>query len=147
MILRFVCAFVQSIGSKGRQVGKFDLPWDLALTPDQAQLVVADTGNRRLVVLDATDGRPVSALTPPAGVTPLPMGVAIVPHTVQVLVVDSYRHQVLLFDSIHASEVFRTYKLYRARVRLSSRSRRSKNDRRRMGCTYVYTRGWSEKEK
>jgi hypothetical protein len=78
------------------------------LTLDQTQLVVADTGNHRLVVLDATDGRPVSALTPPAGVLTDPVGVAIVPHTGQVLVTDWERHHVFLFAGLHSTEVIRT---------------------------------------
>jgi DNA-binding beta-propeller fold protein YncE len=84
-------------------------PWGLALTPDQTQLVVVDRNNHRLVVLDATDGRPVSALTPPADVMPNPVGVAIVPHTGQVLVTDCARHQVLLFASLHSTEIIRTF--------------------------------------
>jgi DNA-binding beta-propeller fold protein YncE len=105
----FVCAFVQSVGSKGSNVGQFDYPFGLALTPDQSQLVVVDQDNHRLVVLDATDGRAVSALTPPAGVMPDPVGVAIVPHTGQVLVADWKRHQVLLFAGLHSTEVVRTF--------------------------------------
>ncbi len=88
---------------------QFDGPWALALTPDQTQLVVGDRSNHRLVVLDATDGQPVSALTPPAVVMPNPMGVAIVPHTGQVLVADCVRHQVLLFASLHSTEIIRTF--------------------------------------
>ncbi len=84
---------------------QFNGPWALALSPDQTQLVVVDSRNHRLVVLDATDGRPVSALTPPAGVMLDPVGVAIVPHTGQVLVSDWERHQVLLFASLHSTEV------------------------------------------
>jgi DNA-binding beta-propeller fold protein YncE len=105
----FVCAFVQSVGSRGSGMDQFDYPRGLALTPDQTQLVVVDRGNHRLVVLDATDGRPVSALTPPAGVIPRPVGVAIVPHTGQVLVTDLERRQVLLFAGLHSTEVIRTF--------------------------------------
>jgi DNA-binding beta-propeller fold protein YncE len=88
---------------------QFVEPWGLALTPDQTKLVVVDRSNCRLVVLDATDGQPVSALTPPAGVMPNPMALAIVPHTGQVLVTDVERHQVLLFASLHSTEVIRTF--------------------------------------
>jgi DNA-binding beta-propeller fold protein YncE len=107
----FVCAFVQSVGSKGSgtSMGQFDYPWGLALTPDQTQLVMCDRKHNRLVVLDATDGRPVSELTPPAGVMPDPAGVAIVPHTGQVLVADRLRHQVLMFASLHSTEVINTF--------------------------------------
>jgi DNA-binding beta-propeller fold protein YncE len=84
-------------------------PCGLVLTPDQTQLVIVDRSNHRLEVLDAADGRPVSALTPPAGVMPLPAGVAIVPHTGQVLVTDLERRQVLLFASLHSTEVIRTF--------------------------------------
>jgi hypothetical protein len=88
---------------------QFYCPWGLALTPDQTQLVVVDRCNHRLVVLDATDGRAVSTLTPPAGVMPDPRAVAIVPHTGQVLVTDSELHQVLLFAGLHATEIIRTF--------------------------------------
>jgi DNA-binding beta-propeller fold protein YncE len=108
-IVMLACAFVQSIGSKGSNIDQFNYPRGLTLTPDQIQLVVADTGNHRLLVLDATDGRAVSALTPPAGVMPLPAGVAIVPQTGQVLVTDWKRHQVLLFAGLYSTEVIRTF--------------------------------------
>jgi hypothetical protein len=72
-------------------------------------VVVVDSGNHRLVVLDAIDGRPVSDLTPPANVMPDPRGVAIVPHTGQVLVVDCERHRVLLFAGLDAPQVVRTF--------------------------------------
>jgi DNA-binding beta-propeller fold protein YncE len=88
---------------------QFNCPWGMALTPDQTQLVIVDSRNHRLVILDATDGRPVSDLTPPAGVMPDSMGVVIVPHTGQVLVADRLRHQVLLFAGLHSSEVVRTF--------------------------------------
>jgi DNA-binding beta-propeller fold protein YncE len=88
---------------------QFDRPLGLALTPDQTQLVVCDRGNHRLVVLDATDGRAVSELNPPAGVMLGPEGVIIAPHTGQVLVADCERHQVLLFADLHSTEVVRTF--------------------------------------
>jgi hypothetical protein len=90
-------------------VGQFRGPRSLAMTPNQAQVVVVDEVNRRLVVLDATDGRPVSDLSPPAGVMPCPVGVTIVPHTDQVLVADYTLNQVLLFASIQAAEVVRSF--------------------------------------
>jgi tripartite motif-containing protein 71 len=108
-LLDVVCAFVQSVGSNSSNAGQFTLPWGLAVTLDQTFLVVCDLGNHQLVVLDATDGRFVRALTPPADVMPNPVGVAIVPHTGQVLVADCARHQVLLFASLHSTEVIRTF--------------------------------------
>ncbi len=108
-IVMLACAFVQSVGSEGSNIDQFNYPWALVLTPDQTQLVVVDQGNHRLVVLDATDGRAVSALTPPAGVMLDPVGVTIVPHTGQVLVADCARHQVLLFAGLHSTEVIRTF--------------------------------------
>jgi hypothetical protein len=99
----------QSIGSRGSDIGQFKNPWGLALTPDQSQVVVADTYNHRLVVLDAIDGRYVSDITPPADVMSAPHGVVIVPHTGQVLVVDGERQKVLLFSGLDAPQVIRTF--------------------------------------
>ncbi len=67
----------------------------MALTPDQAHIVVVDIGNKRFVVRDVTDGRAVSTLTPTAGVLRDPRGVVVVPHS-GLLVTDIRRHQVLL---------------------------------------------------
>jgi DNA-binding beta-propeller fold protein YncE len=88
---------------------QFNDLWGLALTPDQTQLVVCDRQNHRLVVLDATDSRAVSELTPLTSVMPRPMAVAIAPHTGQVLIADCVRHQVLLFAGLHSTEVIRTF--------------------------------------
>jgi tripartite motif-containing protein 71 len=102
-------AFVQSIGSKGNDIDQFYRPLGLALTPDQTHMVVVDSRNHRLVVLDAINGRPASELNPPGGVMLDPVSVVIVPHTGQVLVTDVERHQVLLFASLHSTEVIRTF--------------------------------------
>ncbi len=79
------------------------------MTPDQSRVVVADSDNHRLVVLDATDGRPVSDFIPPGDVMHCPCGVVIVPHTGQVLVADSARSQVLLFAGLDAPHLVRTF--------------------------------------
>ncbi len=92
--------------------GKFDYPWRLALTPDKSQVVVADSDNHRLVVLDVTNGRPVSYFTPHADVMPDPGGVVIVPHTGRVLVADWQRNQVLLFAGLDAPRFIRTFGEY-----------------------------------
>jgi hypothetical protein len=108
------CLFslLQSIDSGGGGVDQNIqnmLPWVLALTPDQSQVVFADSGNHRLVALDAIDGRRLSDFTPPADVMPRPCGVVIVPHTGQVLVLDGKRQQVLLFAGLDAPQVVRTF--------------------------------------
>ena len=88
---------------------QFIAPWGAALTPDHAHLVVADQGNKRLVVRDATDGRAVSTLTPAAGVLPSPIGVVVVPHTGQLLVTDHGRHQAVLFGGLADATVVRVF--------------------------------------
>ena len=88
---------------------QFDNPWGVALTPDHTHLVVADPGNQRLVVRDATDGRAVSTLTPAAGVLPNPRGVVVVPHTGQLLVTDIDRHQAVLFGGLADATVVRVF--------------------------------------
>ena len=80
--------FIRAVGSRGAGVGQFDGPCWLALSPDETRLLVADRGNARVVVVDATDGRWVRTLQGPAGTLVNPRGVAMVPRTGQVLVVD-----------------------------------------------------------
>jgi hypothetical protein len=89
-----------TVGSFGAQSGQFDYPRGLALTPDDAFLLVADIGNRRVVVLRATDGAWVRQLMGPPGTLQAPIGVSVVPSTGQVLVSDLGRHRVIQFQSI-----------------------------------------------
>jgi DNA-binding beta-propeller fold protein YncE len=93
------------VGCRGAHPGQFKEPRGLALTPDDAFLLVADTGNYRVVVLRATDGAWVRQLTGPPGTLPSPVGVAVVPSTGQVLVLDYGRHQVIQFQSIEDDSV------------------------------------------
>ena len=76
-LLPMVFCFAQSIGAQGGGVGQFDHPCDLALTPDQTQVIVADKVNKRLVALDAANGQPVSHNTTTSEM-PDPFGVVIV---------------------------------------------------------------------
>ncbi len=96
------------MGSQGAQPGQFDYPRGLALTPDDAFLLVADQGNRRMVVLRATDGAWVRQLTGPPGTLQGPVSVSVVPSTGQVLVSDVIRHQVIQFRSIEDDTVVGT---------------------------------------
>ena len=100
---------LQSFGSKGNTLNQFNQPLGVALTPDHAHLVVVDISNKRLVVRDATDGRAVSTLTPAAGVLPNPRGVVVVPHTGQLLVTDTGRHQAVLFGGLADATVVRVF--------------------------------------
>jgi DNA-binding beta-propeller fold protein YncE len=99
----------QSVGTNGSELDQFNCPLGVALTPDQAYLVVVDRVNRRLVVRDATDGRSVSTLTPAPGVLPSPCGVVMVPHTGQLLVTDGDRHQVVLLGGLADATVVRVF--------------------------------------
>ena len=96
------------MGSLGAQPGQFSTPRGLALTPDDAFILAADEGNRRVVVLRATDGAWVRQLTGPPGTLQRPIGVSVVPSTGQVLVSDFYRHQVIQFQSIDDDSVVGT---------------------------------------
>jgi DNA-binding beta-propeller fold protein YncE len=98
----------RTVGSGGSQPGQFDYPRGLALTPDDAFLLVADQGNRRVVVLRATDGAWVRQLTGPPDTLYNPVCVAVVPSTGQVLVVDWVRNQVIQFRSIEDDTVVGT---------------------------------------
>jgi len=77
----------------------------LALTPDEAFLLVADIVNNRVVVLRASDGSWVRALTGPP-TTPLqwPIGAAVAPSG-EVVVIDNWRDLVVRFQSIEADTI------------------------------------------
>ena len=96
------------MGSRGAGVGQFHRPCGLALSPDETRLLVADYLNARVVVVDATDGRWVRTLQGPAGTLVHPRGVAMVPRTGQVLVVDWQRHLVVVFAGMDDDTVVRT---------------------------------------
>jgi len=96
------------VGSRGAQPGQFNFPRGLALTPDDAFLLVVDMNNRRVVVLRAADGAWVRQLTGPPGTLQRPFSVAVVPSTGQVLVSDIDRHQVIQFQSIEDDTVVGT---------------------------------------
>jgi DNA-binding beta-propeller fold protein YncE len=98
----------RTLGSKGDQPGQFNNPRGLALTPDEAFLLVVDAGNHRLAVLRATDGTWVRQLTGPPGTLSNPFGVAVVPSTGEVLVSGWNRHQVVRFHSIDDDTVVGT---------------------------------------
>ena len=78
----------RSVGSRGCGDGQLDDAIGLALSTDEAFLIVVDTGNRRLVVLCAEDGAFVRHLTGPPGTLSRPLQVAVVPSTGQVVVTD-----------------------------------------------------------
>ena len=98
----------RTVGSKGGQPGQFNDPRGLALSPDEAFLLVVDYGSRRVAVLRASDGTWVRQLTGPPGTLPDPYGVAVVPSTGEVLVSDHTRHQVVRFRSIDDDTVVGT---------------------------------------
>jgi tripartite motif-containing protein 71 len=91
----------------GAGLGRFNSPHGLALSPDETRLLIADSGNRRVVVADAHDGRSVRSLQGPAGTLQQPMGVAMVPRTRQVLVTDYTLHRVVVFAGVDADTVVR----------------------------------------
>ena len=98
---------VMSVGSMGDGPGHFQGPVGLALTPDGLHLLVADSGNARVVVLAASDGAWVRALTGPARTLRRPFGVAVVPSTGHVLVSDVDLHTVVVFASTTVDTVVR----------------------------------------
>jgi DNA-binding beta-propeller fold protein YncE len=98
----------RTVGSRGDQPGQFNQPRGLTLTPDEAFLLVADSGNRRVAVLRASDGTWVRQLTGPPGTLPNPFGVAVVPSTGEVLVSDWHRDLVVRFRSIDYDTVVGT---------------------------------------
>ncbi len=97
-----------AIGSEGGEPGQFFNPRGLALTPDDAFLLVSDQGNCRVVVLRATDGTWVRALTASFFTLHNPFGVTVVPSTGEVLVSDIYFCTVVRFRSINDDTVVGT---------------------------------------
>ncbi len=100
--------FVLSSGSRGTGLGQFDGLRGLSLTPDETKLLVCDTGNCRVVVADARDGRSLRSLQGPAGTLVAPMQAVVVPQTGQVLVVDSQRCLVVVLAGVDDDTVVRT---------------------------------------
>ena len=72
----------------------------MALTPDEALLLVCDVGYNHVAVLQASDGAWVRAMTGPPNTLSFPFHVVVVPSTGEVLVSDIHRHQVVRFRSI-----------------------------------------------
>jgi hypothetical protein len=95
----------RTVGIEGAQPGQSYMPCGLALTPNDAFLLVVDPRNQRVVVLRATDGAWVRQLTGPPDTLQIPIGVTVVPSTGQVLVSDVGRHQVIQFRSIEDDTV------------------------------------------
>ena len=98
----------RTVGSKGDQPGQFNNPRGLALTPDEAFLLVVDGRNDHVAVLRATDDTWVRQLTGPPGTLLNPWRIAVVPSTGAVLVSDVWRHQVVRFRSIDDDTVVGT---------------------------------------
>ncbi len=90
----------RTVGSRGDKPGQFNDSRGLALTPDEDFLLVVDSGNRRVAVLQAWDGAWVRQLTGPPGTLQNPWGVAVVPSTGEVLVSDWLRNCVIRFNRV-----------------------------------------------
>jgi tripartite motif-containing protein 71 len=100
--------FVLSYGSMGARLGQFNELHGLSLTPDEMHLLVCDTGNHRVVVADARDGRSLRSLQGPAGTLVQPFQAIVVPQTGEVLVVDNNRCFVVVFAGVDDDTVVRT---------------------------------------
>ncbi len=89
-------------------LGQFSSLRSLALTADE-QLLLVVTGKRsRVLVLRTADGTLVRQLTGPHGMLLIPVGVALVPSTGEVLISDMGRMQVVRFQSIDNDTVVGT---------------------------------------
>jgi hypothetical protein len=109
MLLQCIAGeFVLSAGSKGTGLGQFDSLSGLSLTPDETRLLVCDLGNRRVVVVDARDGRSLRSLQGPAGTLFWPRQAIVVPQTGQVLVVDAGLCVVVVFAGVDDDTVLCT---------------------------------------
>jgi hypothetical protein len=97
----------RAVGSRGDQPGQFIYPLGLALSPDEAFLLVVDSNNHRVSVLRATDGAWIRQLTGPPGTLPNPANVAVA-SSGEVLVSEGSRHQVVRFRSIDDDTVVGT---------------------------------------
>ena len=79
----------------------------MALTPDEAFLLVADSGSHRVAVLRASDGSWVRALRGPPGTLQYPVCAVVAPSG-EVLVMDFPRSVVVRFRSIEDDTVVGT---------------------------------------
>jgi DNA-binding beta-propeller fold protein YncE len=98
----------RTVEPRGARHCQFHQPSGLALTPDDAFLLLADTQNRRVLVLRATDGVCVRRLMGRQFTLHYPNGVAVVSSTGQVVVSDGGRNQVIQFRSIEDDSVVGT---------------------------------------
>ncbi len=98
-----------SVGSKGDDLGQFSRSLHgLAMTPDENRMLVCDSGNHRVVVVDARDGRSLHELQGPAGSLECPVSAVVVAQTGQVLIVDHHRAVVVVFADVDDDTVVRT---------------------------------------
>jgi hypothetical protein len=94
------------IGSQGNLINQFSRPYGLALSPCENFVLVADRGNRRVVVIRTSDGSWVRTLTGPPGTLQGSCAcVAVVPASGEVLVSDFEQHRVVRFRSIEDDTV------------------------------------------
>ena len=100
--------YVLSSGSEGAGLGQFKGLRGLSMTPDETRLLVCDRDNRRVVVVDARDGRSLRSLQGPAGTLDFPIQAVVVPQTGQVLVTDITRHLLVVFAGVDDDAVVRT---------------------------------------
>jgi hypothetical protein len=100
--------FELSVGSKGTGLGQFNGLWGLSFTPNEMHLLVCDAENRRVVVVDARDGRSLRSLQGPAGTLIIPAQAIVAPQTGQVLVVDAGRCVVVVFAGVDDDTVLCT---------------------------------------
>jgi tripartite motif-containing protein 71 len=95
-------------GARGNALDEYLYPNGLALTPDGQYLLIADRGNRRIVVVNAVDGRALYFLQGPAGTLREPRGVAVTRQG-QVLVCDREKHTVIVFSSFTQDATTHSY--------------------------------------
>lgn len=94
--------FQQHWGTKGDQVGQFDFANGIATDPNNGNIYVADTGNRRVVALTPTGevrwllGAPPDA--PNTSLIGLPRAI-FVAQDGNIFVTDTFSHKILVIDS------------------------------------------------
>ncbi len=101
--------FLLAVGSRGAGLGQFSGSLSgLSLTPDETRLLVCDSGNGRVVVADARDGRSLRELRGPADTLSSPQQAIVVAQTGQVLVLDFGHNLVVVFAGVDDDTVVRT---------------------------------------
>ena len=104
-------AFVSTVGSRGDGECQFQQPIGLACSSDGQHLLVADSQNHRVAVVDARTGAWLGAMTGPPGTLLTPHAVAVSNRSGVVVVTDTAVNRVVVFAAVLSQRVLCTIAL------------------------------------